>query len=239
MTMSAHGITLVHCVRMNSIVDDPLDLTTSVLVRASLHATLDTGSDQSEFHIVTGEALYSFLVASTDASSSLSPSSRTTLPSPQVVLRKIIKGASGSSDNLFTKLAWYLTWLNIEETYLCVNLVDTVVQLAKVAKTSYRHFLRNQALWAELMKVLKKTGEKGGMDAVRHDARIGDQVAFLVFGMMLDGLRYGKHEAPDEYEPLVKMLVKSGLFEALDVFLPSLVVRRDAAVVMSKFAGTS
>lgn len=223
---------------LRSIVDDPLDLTIPILVRATLHATLDTEPDQSEFHIVTGEVLYSFLVASTDASSSLSPSSRTALPSPQIILRKIIKGASGSIDTIFTKLAWYLTWLNTEETYICVNLVDTVVQLAKVVRASYKRFLRSEALWTELMNVLKKTGERGGMDTVKHDARIGDQVAFIIIGMMLDGLRYGKHEVVEEYEAFVALLTKSGLIEALDVFLPSLVARRDTAVVMSKFSGT-
>lgn len=225
--------------RIHRIVDDPIDLTIPVLVRASLHGTLDTEPDQSEFHIITGEVLYSFLVASTDASSSLSPSSRAALPSPQSVLRKIIKGASGSIDTLLTKLAWYLTWLNIEETYICVNLVDTVVQLAKNGKATYKRVLRNEALWSELLKVFKKTGEKGGMDIVKNDARIGDQVAFFIFGMMLDGLRYGKHEAPDEYEPLAALLVMNELIETLDVFLSSLVARRDAAVIMSNFAGMS
>lgn len=223
---------------LNSIIDDPNDLTIPALVRASLHGTGDTDDDQSEFHIITGEVLYSILTSSTGESDALSHPSRKKLPSPQVLLHKILKGSSGSIDALFDKFAWYLTWLKVEQIYNCVNLVDTVVNLTKAVKTSYHRFLRNEPIWRELIGVLKKVNATRGMEVVEHGFKKGDRLAALVFDMMLGGLRYGKHENQDEYEPFVTLLMKSEVIESLDVFLPSLVARHDSAKVMVNFSGT-
>lgn len=218
-----------------SVIDDDSDFTIQVIARSSLHGTyLGDSQLQGEFHIVTGTLLKDLI----HSSAPFLRAYRKKHPVPRYsTIRKIIQGADGSIENLYSKLGWYLTWLNSSGISYCIHLLAALEELVKSVPVYYNALLRSEALWDSLLIVMRKSFTDPGMDEIRDGQRLGEEVILLTIGIILHGLKYAKDKAPDEYEAFVALLIKKDFIGVLEVVITSIVSRPDAEDMMSAISG--
>lgn len=183
---------------MNSsrILDDAADLTLPLLVRATL-----SGSDRykpyanTEFKIVSASVLRQFIAPFNKNAKEY----RKTYPIPDSTLDRIVKGTNGSLIRLFDKLAWYLTWLDSDQTGACLSLIEALCYLARPVPHHFHAFLRSEALWRSLFALLRRTVIDNEFSVFEGKKPVRDLMGDRILELILVGLRYGEVLSWDDY----------------------------------------
>lgn len=228
-----------------SVIDSHTDLTLPITVRSSIHCMISEGENlQAEFHMVIGTLLHDLI--SQKPLSSLRRY-RDTHPVPKLTtLRRLVAGCgdSGSLNPLYDKLASLLPLLNDEEIPNCIFVVDEISRLVKQVPVHYHALLRHEELWRNLVLTMRQlnTGllsSVGQSSSTDHRDRKGDNLTFLISGIILYGLRYGREKAPTELIAFVSLLVKVGLLEFLEIQWTSYMARVDPSVSVAQASSES
>lgn len=221
---------------LSSIIDDKDDLTIPLVVQACMLGTDKHDPDPNvEFSLVSASALRELIDPDTDPVRKY----RWNYPLPSSTLARVVKGAGGSLASLFDKLAWYLTWLNDEETINCCCLVEALCYLARPVPIHFHSFLHSKSLWRSLFTVLRKAVVDDGFPGFTGIEPSNNRLASRIFGIMLVGLRYGEDESLEEFESFVTLLAQGGLFQLLEDMLLALEELIDATAAIRVFPSES
>ncbi|EIM79451.1 uncharacterized protein STEHIDRAFT_143178 [Stereum hirsutum FP-91666 SS1] len=200
------------------ILDDAADLTLPLLVRATL-----SGSDRykpyanTEFKIVSASVLRQFIAPFNKNAKEY----RKTYPIPDSTLDRIVKGTNGSLIRLFDKLAWYLTWLDSDQTGACLSLIEALCYLARPVPHHFHAFLRSEALWRSLFALLRRTVIDNEFSGFEGKKPVRDLMGDRILELILVGLRYGEVLSWNDYASFAALLAQQGLFQLLEDMLCS------------------
>jgi hypothetical protein len=151
-------------------------------------------------------------------------------PPPELVLSRIYSGVSPKPTSskstqaaaFITTAAKHISTLTDVPLNFTLSMLLELHQLAQKAKDTVTEaaIRKSGALWAACITVLRKVPEKPAtIDAVS---------TMHALGLMVNVLHHAQFETPAEREPLIKLWVEQGLFDALEKNIDKLVTMRGA-----------
>lgn len=183
--------------------------------------------------MITHEAFCVLLIPDSPKAASY----RETTPAPANMLDRIIGGADGSFENILSKFAWFLDWLELDYCESCVLVLRRIREYTNSHKLAlhqecHSKLLESEELWRGVFRTWRLGASKLDVYDIGGKS-VGDglcsQAILYLMGATVASVKSSEGTDGREFLPVARVipLLQADFLGTLDEILPKLFARRE------------